>query len=68
MVDVSGSHNVNVIADVVFVVVGFDHAFVDGFHVADVAEYGQADLLAVEDASVSDFDGGLEWHGLAGFL
>ena len=67
VVDLACSDDVDVVADVVFVMVVFNHAFGDGLHVADVSQNGEADLLSLEDPSVCDLDGGLKRHGFPGF-
>lgn len=67
MVDLARSNDVDIVADIVFVMVVFDHAFGDGLHVADVSQNGEADLLSLEDPSVCDLDGGLKRHGFPGF-
>ena len=52
MVDISGSHEVDVVPHIVFVVVLLDHVSADGLHVLDVAQDWQSDLLLFVDASV----------------
>lgn len=58
MVDVSCSHDVDVVSHIVAVMVLLDHVSADGLHIPDVSKDGKPDLLFLEDASVGDLDGG----------
>lgn len=66
MIDVSLRHHNDILANVVLVMVLFDHLPADGLHIGNIAQNGQADLLVAEDAPVGDLDSGLKRLGLPG--
>lgn len=62
VVDITSSHNVDILAHIVSVVVLFNHASADGFHVPDVPKDGEPNLLIFKDSSMRYFDGRLQGH------
>lgn len=67
MIDVSLCHHDDVLANVILVMVLFDHLPVDCLHIGNIAQDGQADLLVAEDAPMGNLDSGLKRLGLPGF-
>jgi hypothetical protein len=66
VVDVSLGDHYDVFANVIIVMVLFDHLPADRLHIRDIAQDRQADLLVAEDTPMGDLDSGFERLGLSG--
>jgi hypothetical protein len=60
MVYIALRYDYDVLSNVILVVILLDHLFAYSFHVGDVSQNGEANLLIIEYSSMGNLDGSLE--------